>query len=314
MTKNIRELHEDFMSESRYLARLSPATLHNYQATFDLFIKLIPEVSLAMLTGTTLAQFFKELETRKRIVGRGRLKQGVKESTIATYRAKLAPFFNWLKRKGYITESPFSNLPQPRVVYEEPQYLRKEQIERIITAIDFKIPWPNLFLQKRNMAIITTLLFGGLRKSELLNLKVYDIDLERSEMKINASTSKSKQHKTLPLNSLVRRKLEDYLAERKKKGHVSPYLFTSDQHDERLSDEGLRHLIKRISEQSGVKFHLHQLRHTFAVNLINQGTDVTVVQKLMGHKSISATLIYLRCIPSATMRQGVEALQWESLV
>lgn len=108
------------------------------------------------------------------------------------------------------------------MVYEEPQYLHKEQIERIITAIDFKIPWPNLFLQKRNMAIITTLLFGGLRKSELLNLKVYDIDLERSEMKINASTSKSKQHKTLPLNSLVRRKLEDYLAERKKKGMSAP--------------------------------------------------------------------------------------------
>lgn len=79
------------MSESRYLARLSPATIHNYQATFDLFIKLVPDVNLAMLTGATLAQFFKELETRKRIVGRGRLKTGSQESTIATYRAKLAP-------------------------------------------------------------------------------------------------------------------------------------------------------------------------------------------------------------------------------
>ena len=310
----LHQLHDDFIAECRYAMRLSPATLKNYRATFALFVKVMPEVNPACLTPETLTRFFRELDTRERVSNRGRLKQGVKATTIATYRAKLNPFFKWLKHKGHIAASPFEGIPYPKVVYDEPKYLRKAQLEKLITAVSFSIPWSSTFIQKRNLTIIIVLLYAGLRKSELLNLKLLDLDMVRGELKIDATTSKSKQHKTQPLNSLIRRKLADYLEERRKKQYTTPFLFVADQRDEPFSEQGLKHLLKRISQASGVRFHAHQLRHTFAVNLISSGSDISVVQKLMGHKSLTSTLTYLRCIPSQTMHQSVESLSWENLV
>lgn len=302
------------MADCRYSARLAPATLQNYQAAFELLIKVIPNISLESIASEMLTRFFRELETRQRIVGHGRIKEGIKSATVATYRARLNPFFKWLKTKRHILKSPFEDIPYPKVVYDEPKYLRKEQIEKIVTAIDFAIPWGSIFIQKRNLALFVTLLYTGIRKSELLNIKMYDLDLERGELKVDAVTSKSKRHKTVPLNALVRRRLLDYIDERRKKGYTTPYLFASDNRDEPLTDQGLKHLIRRISQVSAIPFHVHQLRHTFAVNLISSGSDVSVVQKLMGHKSITSTLTYLRCIPSTTLHRSVELLSWDNLV
>ena len=310
----IQQLHDDFMAECRYATRLSPATLRNYEATFDLFTRVIPEAGIETLSTETLTRFFRRLEERERISPRGRVKQGIKSATIATYRAKLSPFFVWLKAKRVIAASPFDTMPYPRVVYDEPKYLRKEQIEKIVAAAEFAVPWSSLFIQKRNIAILVMLLYTGLRKSELLNLKLLDLDMTRAELKVTAFTSKSKQHRTLPLNATAQRKLTDYLVERTKKKYTTSRLFVSDDRDEPLSEQGLKHLIKRVGVAAGVRFHAHQLRHTFAINLINSGSDVSVVQKLMGHKSLVSTLTYLRCIPSSTMRKSVEAMAWDSLV
>lgn len=310
----LQQLHEDFMAECRYATRLSPATLRNYQATFDLFVKVIPEAGLTTLSPETMTRFFRELEDRERMSPRGRIKRGIKSTTIAAYRAKLSPFFRWLKARRYIAASPFETMPYPKVIYDEPKYLRKEQIEKIITAADFAVPWSSPFIQKRNIAILAVLLYLGLRKSELLNVRLHDLDMQRGELKVTAETSKSKQHKTLPLNATVQRKLADYLAELRKKRYTTAYLFVADNRDEPLSEQGLKHLIKRIGQAAGIRFHAHQLRHTFAVNLINSGSDISVVQKLMGHKSLISTLTYLRSIPSSTMRKSVEAMSWENLV
>ena len=310
---DLAQLHEQFMSECCYSARLSSATLKNYQAAFNLLVRIIPTLTLDTLDSKTMMVFFKELETRERIVGRGKVRRGVKQTTVATYRAKLRPFLKWLLQKRYIAVDPFASLPCPKTIYDEPKYLKKEQIEKIVTAINFCIPWTTLFVQKRNMAIFTLLVCCGLRKTELLNLMTYDVDLARAEVRVNGSTSKSRQYRILPLNSLARCKLQDYLEERKGRAYVTPYLFASEHRDERLTEDGLIHVVKRISEAAGEPFHLHQLRHTFAVNLVSSGTDISVVQKLMGHKSIHSTLVYLRSIPTSVMRQSVEALRWNNL-
>lgn len=314
LTPPLHQLHDDFIAECRYLARLSGATIRNYQTTFHLLSTLAPELDLRSLTSNTMMRFFRELETRQRCVGRGRYRQGVKATTIATYRAKLCPFFNWLKDKGYISASPFEHLPQPKIIYDEPQYLRKSQLDKILTAIDVTIPWANLFIQKRNAAVIIMFICTGLRRSELLNIRTHDLDIERGELRVSASTSKSKHHRTLPLNFLASRRLTDYLEERRKRGITHPFLFSREDCDQPFTADCLKRLIKRICTASGVSFHVHQLRHTFAVNLISSGSDVAVVQKLMGHKNITSTLTYLRCIPSPTMRQSVDALDWDKLV
>ena len=310
----LHELHAEFIAECRYTARLAPATLRNYRAAFVVFTSVMPNLSLSSLTAATLTHFFRELETRERASGRSRHERGVKTSTIATYRAKLNPFFKWLVARQLIASSPFAGTAAPRVVYDEPQYLRKGQLERIMVAVDHTIEWSSSFIHKRSVAILTVLLYAGLRKGELLSLRTGDVDLERGELRVSAQTSKSKSYRTIPLNHLACRQLADYLEQRIKKRYLTSYLFVSDERDDRFTEQGLRHLVKRIRQASGVRFHVHQLRHTFAVNLIGSGSDVSVVQKLMGHKNIVPTLIYLRAIPSPTMRKSIEALHWDSML
>lgn len=314
MKQDLIQLQREFIEECRFSARLSDETIKSYKASIDLLIKIIPTITLETISDKTMNEFFKRLEQRERIIGRGIKKRGIKKSTVATYRSKLHRFFNWLKMKKYLKENPFNLMPYPAVEYIDRKWLKKEQIETILTAIDFKIKWANLFVQKRNVAILTLLLCCGLRKSELLGIKAMDIDFERFTLFVNHKNSKSKRDRVVPLNSLAVRKIKDYLAERKKRGCLTPYLFVSNNLDEKFSDAGFKHLIEILNEKSGVKFHAHQLRHTFAINLIKNGCDVNKLQQLMGHKDPRMTTTYLRCLPTSAMRQDVESLTFDNLV
>ena len=314
MKQNIIQLHEEFMQGQKFSVRLSSETLRGYQHTFDLLIKMMPTITLEMLSEKTMTEFFKRLELRERTVGRGIIKKGIRKSTIATYRSKLNKFFQWLEIKGKIKENPFSNMEYPNVRYEDRKYLKKEAVEKILTAIEFRILWKNLFIQKRNAAMFNVLLCCGLRKGELLGLKILDVDLQRKILTVRAETSKSKIDRAVPLNTMVLRKLEDYISELKKKNYSSPYFFVSENKDEKFTDHGFKHLIEKLNKKSGVKFHTHQLRHTFAINILNGGCDLAKLQQLLGHKDIRMTAVYLRCIPTDAMREDVEMLTPDNLI
>lgn len=308
MKQNLPQLFAEFIKEEEFSAKLSAETLRGYRMAFELLLKIMPGITLEMISPKTLTEFFARLEKRERTVGRGIIKKGVKKSTIATYRSKLHKFFGWLVIKEHLKENPFSYMQYPTVSYEDIKWLKKEALEKIITAIEAKIEWDDFLVHKRNAAIFHTLLGCGLRKNELLELKIYDIDLERKILTVRAETSKSKIDRTIPISSLVSRKLEDYLNERRKEKYSTPFLFVSDNCDNKLTDHGFKHLMNKLVRESGVKFHAHQLRHTFAVNMLNNGCDIAKLKQLMGHKDIRMTMVYLRCIPTSAMRQDVEML------
>ena len=313
MKQDLQQLFAEFIQEEEFSAKLSPETLHGYRMAFGLLLKIMPTITTEMLSPKTMTEFFFRLETRERTVGRGIVKKGVKRSTIATYRSKLHKFFGWLKMKKHIKENPFDSMNYPNVSYEDKKFLKKEQIETILTAIDIKIKWINPLVQKRNMAIIYTLFCCGLRKSELLGLKTYDIDLGRRILTVRAETSKSRIDRVVPLNTLALNKLVDYVEERKKQSYSTPYLFVSNNKDDRLTKDGFKHLIVFLKKESGVNFHAHQLRHTFAVTLVKNRTDISKVQQLMGHKDIRMTATYLRCLPSDVMRGDIEMITIDNL-
>ncbi len=314
MKQDISQLHKEFMQEQEFSAKLSSETLRGYQSAFDLLVKIMPTITLEIISEKTMTEFFKRLEVRERKVGRGIIKKGVKKSTIATYRSKLNKFFQWLEIKGKIKKNPFSNMEYPNVRYEDKKYLKKEEIEKILTAMEFRIPWKNLFVQKRNIAMFCVLLCCGLRKGELLGLKILDIDLQRKILTVRAETSKSKINRCIPLNTMALKKLEDYLNELRKKNYQSPYLFVSENSDTEFTDHGFKHLIEKLNKETMVKFHTHQLRHTFAINMLNGGCDLAKLQQLLGHKDIRMTAVYLRCIPTSAMREDVEAITLDNLI
>ncbi len=313
MKKELLQLFAEFIKEKEFSAKLSPETLRGYRMAFVLLLKIMPTITKEMLSPKTMTEFFVQLEKRERTVGQGIKKRGIKKSTIATYRSKLHKFFSWLKVKGCIKENPFNAMNYPNVRYEDKKFLKKEDIEKILTAIDMKITWRNPLVQKRNMAIICILFCCGLRKSELLGLKTHDIDLGRKMLTVRAETSKSRIDRVVPLNSLALNKLVDYINERKKQNYSTAFFFVSNNKDDKLSKDGFKHLIDFLKKESGVDFHAHRLRHTFAVTLVKTRTDISKIQQLMGHKDIRMTATYLRCIPSDAMRGDVESITIDNL-
>ena len=311
---DLAQLHREFVTEKRYSARLSEVTLRGYEQGFALLREVMPDIGVDRLTTATMTEFFRRLETRSRIVGRGIKKMGVKKSTIATYRSKLSQFFGWLERRKYLKANPFTIMEYPDVQFEDRKFLGRSEIHKIFAALAFGIARQSTFLQRRNLAIFAMLLYTGIRKGELLQLRVFDLETNRSELTVRAETSKSRLRRTIPISTELMKMLRDYLIERSRRKVTTPYLFVSSGKDGRLTGDGLKHLVEAVRKASGVRFHVHQFRHTFAVNVLNSGSDIAKLKQLLGHRDIRMTATYLRCLPTSAMRGDLERLALDTLV
>src|SRR3989344_3441063 len=307
-TQKLNELFNQFVYQCRYAQGMRAATIVGYKATYELLKKLIPGICLEMLTPKIMTEFFARLQTRERKIGRGLVKKAVKNSTLLTYRCKLNTFFKWLYVNGHLKNDPFAGVHRPAVSYTDRKYLEREQVERILVAIGFTINWKNNLVKKRNLTIAGVLLHCGLRKGEMLNLKLSDINFRNDELLVRGEISKSRRDRIVPLNSAVIILLKDYLEERNLRKYTTPYLFVSLNRDERLSYDGYKHLVEKLNRECGVKFHTHQFRHTHSVNLLANGTDVVTIQQLLGHTDPRMTASYLRSLPMQIKRPHVEML------
>ena len=114
------------------------------------------------------------------------------------------------------------------------------------------------------------------------------------------------------MHSLLIRHLVDYLKDRRE--YKTPFLIVSKNRDDRLSNEGLKHIVIKLSTASGIKFHVHQFRHTFAVNFLKSSSNIAKLQQLLGHRDPSMTLQYVRCLPPHEMRQDIEIMRIDNFV
>ena len=153
--------------------------------------------------------------------------------------------------------------------------------------------------------MVSLLLFCGLRRGELISLQVRDIDLESRKILIKKETSKSNMNRTLPIHSILFMHLKDYLQERKKLGLTTGFLFVSRNGDQKLTEHGLKHWVKNLRKKSGVRFHLHQFRHTFACKLADVNVSALKIQKLMGHSDIRMTMKYTRSLRPEDMEEDI---------
>lgn len=313
MRKSLEELHQEFVDECRYTVGLAHETVRSYENSFNLLMRTVPTLTLEMISPKMMTEFFKRLQTRERSIGKYRKMTGIKNSTVATYRSKLNSFFKWLAKKNLIDKNPFDEIPYPSVSYDDRKFMSQEDVEKIMTSVVMH-DWKSSFLRNRNLAIFAVLLYTGIRRGELLGLRLIDVDLKRKTIFIRPETSKSKKGRTIPINSRLFVVLEDYMQQRKAKGFTDTSLFISEKTGNPLTIHGLKHLVKRVCDLSGVKFHLHLFRHTFAVNMLNNGCDIAKLQQLMGHKDIRMTEAYLRCLPTKAMRGDIESLDMHTLV
>tara|TARA_B100000745_G_scaffold295907_1_gene240584 strand:- start:220 stop:1041 length:822 start_codon:yes stop_codon:yes gene_type:complete len=263
------------------------------------------------ITVECMNHFFKKLETRKRVVGRGEVRIGVKASTIMTYWSKLNSFFVWLEGNGYLEVNPLPKVRPAEPEYRDIKALSKSELEKIIGAIDLHSS--NTLIFKRDKAMVYLLFSTGIRRGELRSLRVMDVDLNKGIIRICGDTSKSKKTRELPISPILDMHLREYISERNKRGYKSEYFIVSNNGDGALSNHGLKHWVNKIRSNSGVVFHLHQFRHSFACAMAKVGASSYELQKAMGHTDLRMTDRYLRSLGVEDVRDRMNKLSIENL-
>jgi len=300
----IATLFGDFIVECKYSRKLRPETTRGYAAVFALFQKIMPEITdTSSLTPDMLNEFFRRIETRPRMLGK-KIKIGVKKSTIKTQWSKLNVFFAWLAKRGYIIESPLKSIRAPRPNYDDFRRLKNDEINKIYSSI---VRCSNGALMiRRDTVMVSILLFCGLRKGELISLQLKDIDLVKNELTVRGETSKSKKTRVLKMHPTLVLHMKDYTKERR---HLkTEHLIVSIKGDVALTRHGLKHWVQNLTIRSGVKFHLHQFRHTFACKLCEANVNVFKVQKMMGHLDVSMTMKYARSMKTEDMLEDISKI------
>ncbi len=311
-TSNLQFLFESYLSEAQYSKNLSPRTIKGYREVFTIFQKLLPDIKETDdLHPSLMNEFYKRLSTRKRIVGRDTVKVGVKPSTIRTYYNKLIAFFRWLENNNYIENRNLTKhiIKPPQPTYEDEKSLSNSEVSKIIASISLH-NMDDPFMYKRDMLIVSLLLYTGIRKGELLALRVQDVDFENKTLFIDGHTSKSKKSRFIPLHFTLISHLKVYLKERKSKKLYTDALIVSSQQDKALSEYGLKYWVKKYSKLSGIKFHIHRFRHTFACTLAKEKADIISIMRVLGHSSTQMTERYLRSITTENSRNFIEKMSF----
>ncbi|MGB1283654.1 MAG: tyrosine-type recombinase/integrase [Polaribacter sp.] len=307
----LKELFDSYISECTYSKQLRPETMKSYKEVFSTFQKNMPEITkVEHLQPFVMAEFLKRVSIRERIVGKDTKVIGVKSSTIRTYYTKMIAFFRWLEDRGYLKEIITPKMVKPpKPNYEDEKALTEEEVSKIITAITLEgMQTPLAY--KRDLALLSLLLYTGIRKGELLGLRVQDIDFQKRTLYINGATSKSKKGRFIPLHYSLLIHLSSYLEERKKRGYRNPQLIISSKKDSPLTEHGLKYFVNKYAKLSKVPFHLHRFRHTFACRLAKANADIVSIMNVMGHSSIRVTEGYLRSIKSEGARNYIEKLSF----
>jgi integrase len=305
--KKIMDCFEEYIGDCMYSKRLRPKTIESYNDVIKNFLATVPEViGLEELTANSVAVFFRRIGKRKQ-----KNKIGVRGSTVRTYYSKLVVFFRWLEQNGYKEEGSIADkiIKPPVPTYEDDRALKEHQVSKIITAI-IQSCTDNTFLFKRDLIIVYILLYTGIRKGELLGLRVGDIDFTAKSLFINGETSKSKKGRKIPIHPTLFLHLIDYLRERKKRKVKCEYLIISNNRDGKLTEHGIKHWVEKYKKLSKVNFHLHRFRHTFACTMAKSHADITSIKNVLGHSSILMTERYLRSYGTENSRGFINKMSY----
>jgi integrase/recombinase XerD len=217
-----------------------------------------------------------------------RVEGGAKPRSTARQLSSFRRFFRYLVREGVLVEDPTAQIAMPKIGRALPQSLSEEEVEALLSAPTVSEP-----LGHRDRTMLEVLYATGVRVSELINLKLSQLNLNQGVLRI---VGKGDRERLIPMGDEAQDWLREFidgprveiLLERQ-----TDYLFPTRRGD-RMTRQAFWHIIKRYAKKANVdkKLSPHTLRHAFATHLLNHGADLRVVQLLLGHSDLSTTQIY----------------------
>ena len=191
------------------------------------------------------------------------------KNTIMLAAASLKFFYTEILKKE------FSQVKMPKKDSKLPEVLIKDEVKKLIDSTD----------NNKSRLIISLLYSSGLRVSELVNLKVEDLNLQKGIGWVRKG--KGGKDRQIIISNNLANELKGYLEN--KKDNI--YVFSK---EKALTTRNIQKIIKRTKERAGInkKVTPHTLRHSFATHLLEQGTDIRMIQVLLGHSSLNTTQVY----------------------
>ena len=212
---------------------------------------------------------------------------GRKPSTISRSIASIKAYFHFLRERDYVKLDLSSNLKSPKIEKKIPSILSQEETIRLLEQPCGKSP-----KQLRDKAMLELLYATGIRVSELIALKITDINLKQEYL----NCTDVHKERTIPFGDVAKHAVMEYVEDGRPllvDDEKNDFLFTNCSGKE-MSRQGFWKIIKYYGNKAGIVSELtpHTLRHSFAAHLVSNGADLKSVQEMLGHSDISTTQIY----------------------
>ncbi len=212
---------------------------------------------------------------------------GRKPSTISRSIASMKAYFDYLEKLGYIEHDITQVLKAPKVEKKLPEILTTEETERLLEQPNGCTP-----KELRDKAMLELLYATGIRVTELITLKITDVNLKMEYI----TCADNQKERIIPFGNVAKKAIDDYIEGGRPKlvsDEQSELLFTNCS-GQAMSRQGFWKLIKHYGSKAGIHSDItpHTLRHSFAAHLISNGADLKAVQEMMGHSDIATTQIY----------------------
>lgn len=222
------------------------------------------------------------------------------KTSIARNISSLRSFYKFLMIEKMVSKNCMENIEIPKLDKRIPKALDEEDIDKLL---EIKLVDNYSY---RNKAMIELMYATGLRVSELVNLKIHDIDLD---MALVRTMGKGSKERIIPIGDYALYYIDVYINNYRNsmlKREYNDYLFLNN-HGKKMTRQGFFKILRKVAQDNGIKkeFSPHTLRHSFATHLLNHGADLRSIQELLGHSDISTTQIYTK-VSNKVLRENYD--------
>ncbi len=282
----MKEWKQRFLDYINQLNTGSKHTLEAYERDIDDFIAFLNEEGITSFEHTdriVVMNYIASLRQRDGVSGT------MKNTSIARKLSSLRSFYRYLNEFIGIQENPFLYVKGPKISRRIPEFLFYDEMELFLSSFDLQKE-----VDLRNRALFELMYACGLRVSEIVALRLEDIDFIDQVVHI---TGKGDKQRIVPFYDMAKEILLHYIEEVREKWiqkekHSIVFI---NQRGKGLTTRGVQYLMQRQADALNMSIHIHphMFRHSFATHLLDNGADLRLVQELLGHSSLSTTQIYV---------------------
>ena len=215
------------------------------------------------------------------------LNKGNSATTINRKITSLKSFYKYLLKLKKVDSNPTLKIISSRTSKKLPQFIGVEDMHVLLNKLELK----DDFFGLRDKLIIEIFYSTGIRLSELINIKIVDVDVKKSQIKV---LGKRNKERIIPLTFELRKSIEKYFVLRMKQNVIDRSFFLITDSGKKLNPSmvyrKVNNLLNGVTTLSQKSPHI--LRHTFATHMLNNGADLNTIKELLGHTSLSATEVY----------------------